>query len=189
MDLNQAKEIFERYRPYFESLNACIYSGSKREDILMLHWWITLSETGDINRLIVPDSRRLPRFLAVFKQPTTLIYSLGPTGEIDNAFWATPVDGDAKRQAAHCGMWTDPRVRGKRRQYNFGGFIYTFIFEFYEALLGTTWQQDLLAIHQKLGYNIVGCIPGLYDEDFVYIVHLTREAFQQSRFVRVGNRR
>ena len=189
MDITDANVIFERYKPHFESLNALIYSQSPIEDLLMLRWWIHLNETGDINRLILPDSRRLSPFLNVFKLPTALIYSRNPAGEIDNAFWASPVDGISKHKAAYCGLWCRPDTRGKRRQFDFVAFVYSFAFEFYTALLGMTWQPDLLDLHQKLGYNVVGCIPNLYDEDFLYVVHLTREAFQSSRFMQVSQRR
>jgi len=181
MNINDANTIFERYKPQFDALNALIYSQSPAEDLIMLRWWIHLTETGDMQRLITPKSRRLPAFLSVFKFPTALIYSLDAMGEIDNAFWATPEDD----HIAYCGLWCREDVRGKRRQFDFTSFVYTFAFEFYSALLGTTWQADLLDIHQKLGYNVIGCIPKLYDEDFVYIVHLTREAFQASHLAKV----
>lgn len=189
MEATKAHEIFERYAPLFETLNARIYSQALAEDLLLLHWWIHLNEIGDINRLILPETRRLPAFLNIFKPPTAMVYSLDPAGEIDNAFWATPVDGISKHRSAYCGVWCRSDTRGRRRQYDFTVFAYTFAFEFYDSLLGMTWQPDLLDIHQKLGYNIVGCIPHLYDEDFLYIVHLTRENFNASRFMQVGGRR
>lgn len=189
MDITDANVIFERYKPHFDSLNALIYSQSPAEDLLMLRWWIHLNETGDINRLMLPDARRLSPFLNVFKWPLALIYSLDKHNEIDNAFWAAPNDGMSKHKAAYCGIWCRADRRGKRHQFDFTAFVYTFAFEFYEVLLGMTWQPDLLDIHQKLGYSIVGCVPKLYDEDFLYIVHLTRENFNASRFMQVSKRR
>lgn len=188
MDIINATQIFDRYKATFDALNARIYSSAPAEDLLLLRWWIHLSETGDINSLMIPDARRLSPFLGVFKYPTALIYSVNAANEIDNAFWASPVDSESQHRAAYCGVWCSSENRGKRRQYSFVSFVYTFAFEFYAALLGITWQSDLLALHQKLGYNIVGCIPKLHDQDFVYVVHLTREAFQASRFFQIGRK-
>lgn len=187
--IEDAQKIFERYSPYFDALNARIYTQNQAEDLLMLRWWIKLNETGDLERLILPESRRLSPFLNTYKQPTTMIYSLAPDGEFDNTFWATPVDDTSKHRAAYCGAWSRTDLRGRRRQLHFAAFVYSFAFEFYDTLLGMTWQQDLLDLHQKFGYNIVGCIPNLYDEDFLYIVHLTKANFQASRFMQVANRR
>lgn len=186
MDITKAHEIFEKYKPQFDSLSALIYSQSPSEDLILLRWWMSLCETGDINRLILPESRRLSPFLNIFKFPTALIYSLNIEGEMDNVFWASPVDSISQHRAAYCGMWSRQNSRGKLKQYNFVAFVYAFAFEFYDALLGMTWQPDLLDLHKKLGYNIIGCIPNLYDEDFLYMVHLTQEAFNSSRFMQIG---
>lgn len=188
MDITKAQEIFDRYSDNFKSLNAYIYSQSPAEDLTLLRWWIHLSETGDINDLILPEARRLSPFLRVFRFPTALIYTLDSTDSISNAFWAAPVDGESTHRAAYCGAWSHFNSRGKRHQYNFIHLAYTFAFEFYDALLGMTWQPNLLDLHQKLGYSTVGCIPHLYDEDFLYIVHLTRDAFNNSRFAKIRRR-
>lgn len=188
MDITKAHEIFDKYKPQFDSLGAIICSQSPAEDLLLLRWWIHLAETGDINRLVFPESRRLSPFLNIFKYPTVLIYSLSPAGEMDNAFWTTPVDGESKHRAAYCAFWTHPDIRGSRRQVNFGAFVHTFTFEFYDALLAMVFQPNLLDLYQKVGYSIVGCIPKIYDEDFLYIMHLTREAFDSSRLVQVIRR-
>lgn len=188
MDISQAQEIFEKYKANFDALNAFIYSQNPVEDLIMLRWWMHLSETGDINRLMLPEARRLFTFLSTFKLPMTLVYSLDSANDICSAFWTSPVDGISKHRAAYCGIWTRTDLRGKRFQFDFTLFTHTFAFEFYDALLGTTWQQDLLDLYQKFGYSVVGCIPNLYDETFIYIVHTTREAFQSSRFSQIGRR-
>lgn len=188
MNATKANEIFERYAEQFKTLNARIYTQAQTEDLLMLRWWMHVSETGDITKFMLPEAQRLPAFLNVFKPPTALVYSLSTANEIISAFWATPVDVASTHKAAYCGLWVHPGLRGKRYQYNFTHMAYTFAFEFYSTLLGMTWQPDLLDIHKKLGYNVVGCIPHLYDQDFLYIVHLTREAFDASRFMQVGRR-
>lgn len=184
LDLN---EIVSRYKPAMDALNARLYSWQPPEDTLLLRWWLTLNETGDLTRLFISDAHRLPDFYRVFSYPTALLYSLSEESEIDNAFWLTPADNTSKYRVAYSGMWS--ATRGGRKQLQFAALAYPLAFEFYSAILGMTWQPELLDIHTKLGYTIVGCIPYMHDQPFVYIVHLTKEAYLASRFYSVSQRR
>jgi len=179
------EKIFDKYRPTFEALNARVYSAQESEDTLLLRWWIRLQESGDIDRLITPDAHRLSTFLGIFRMPTTMFYGLDNYNSIDNAAWFTPVDDTSKHRMAYAAVWCRPNIRGKRRQFHFTTLVYSLIFEFYDALLGMTWQSSLLDIHKKLGYNIIGCIPGLYDQPHCYVVHLKREDFFNSRVMKI----
>jgi len=185
--MQNANEIFTRYKDQFDKLGARLYASLEWEDNILLRWWFTLQETGDMEKLITPDSRRLPRFLELFASPTGLLYTLTPENEISCASWFTPVDQSATYQAAYSGLYI--KNRQSRESYYFTHFAYSLAFEFYSAIIGTTWQPDLLDIHTKLGYKIVGCIPNLYDQPFCYIVHLTKEDFEQSYFARIAQRR
>jgi hypothetical protein len=89
---------------------------------------------------------------------------------------------------AYAGLWLSPANRNSRRALSFTAVAYSLAFEFYDAILGMTWQADLLEEHTKLGYDVIGCIPKMNDEPYVYIVHLTREAFYQSRLYSVARR-
>ena len=182
-------EIVERYRGAFTQLNAFLYVNNRNEDRLLLDWWITLQETNDIERLLTPDTYRLPAFYNLFAPPTVLIYSLSPQGNIDNAIWITPVDNTSKHRAGYLGLWCAPNIRGTRRQYNFARTAYSFAFEFIDAIIGLTWQPAILDTHTKMGYKIVGTLPNLYDKPIVFMVHLTKADFFSSRFYLVGERR
>jgi len=184
-----ANTLFEKYRPQFERLNARIYTAQTYEDTLLLRWWITLHETGDIHRLILPDSHRLSAFMNIFKHPTAMLYSLAPDNTIDNAAWFAPIDEVSKHRAAYGAMWCAPPCRGTHKQMDFGAFAYSLAFEVHDAILGMTWQPELIDIHLKLGYNVVGVIPHLHDKENVFIVHLTRERFMSSRFMQIAQRR
>ena len=186
IDIN---ETFAKYKPTFDALNAHVYSGHESEDTLLLRWWIRLQESGDIHNLIAPDAHRLSSFLGLFRLPTTLFYSLDNENSIDNVSWFMPVDNAASHHMAYASLWSRQTKRGTRRQFHFTVLTYSLIFEFYDALLGMTWQPKLLDLHKKSGYNIVGCIPGMFDQKQCYIVHLTRESFFNSRAMQVMNRR
>lgn len=173
--------IFSRYKPYLDANRMTIYAAQPYEDLLLLKWWMQLQETGEMERLIVPDSRSLKRFFNIFAAPTVLIYSTTQENEMAQCAWFTPADQNSKHHVAYSGLWCSPSARGTFAQLNFAALTYMLAFEFYHAIVGTTWQPELLDEHKKLGYNIVGCIPNLYDQPLCYIVHLTREDFFTSR--------
>jgi hypothetical protein len=183
------KAIVERYKDDLLRLNARVYNHTEEEDMLLLKWWMALKETGDIERLITKTSQRLVEFLALFNQPTALLYGLSEKGEIELAYWLTPLQNNVEHPMAHCAYWTSPSIRtGTKKHINFTRLAYLLAFEFFESLLGTTWQPELLEIHEKLGYVVVSCVPWLNDHEFSYIVYLTRDAFMQSRLMQVAER-
>lgn len=173
-------EIIERYKPVFDQHNLHIYCGKPDEDLMILRWWMKLHESGDMERLIIPDSHNLKGFFGVFAQPTALIYQV-LKGEITHAGWYKPVEGTAKTRNAYAGLWCSDTIRGTRTQGHALVTTYTLAFEFYDAILGLTWQKDLLEEHEKMGYTVVGCIPNMYDKPYCYQVHLTRDNFFKSR--------
>ena len=183
------KAIFEKYQAQFEALNARLYGSQPPEDTAILRWWIALNESGDLTQLITPTSHRLPEFYKLFTPPTALIYALDPLNNIDNAAWFTPVDNDTKHQAAYSGVYCALDARGTRRQLDFTSLAYSLAFEVYDAIIGTTWQANLLDEHTKLGYTVIGCIPEIHDQPFVYVVHLNRKAWFDSRAYQVSQRR
>jgi len=184
----KANEILSKYSDIFKQLNTHIYNHTEQEEILLLKWWMHLNESGDMLRLIKPSSRSVESFYSIFKYPTTLLYSLDQSGEIDNAGWIEPTEEKATIKTAQGGFWSRSDSRHKRRCFSFSNLYYNLTFEFFDAIVGITWQQDLLALHTKVGYNIVGCIPNYYDQPQCYIVHLTKEDFKQSKFSKIGDK-
>ena len=188
MDYPNAEQILAKYKDQFNDLNAFIYHHDQKEEMLLLKWWMHLNELGDIERLIKPDARSIHAFYNLFKYPTTLIYTLDEHGEISNAGWIESADEKSTVRTAQNGIWTRSDIRGSRKQFNFITLYYNLTFEFFDAILGLTWQPDLLDLHTKLGYNIVGVIPNFYNQPNCYIVHLTRENYQNSRFNQIRSK-
>lgn len=180
-------EIIARYQEPFDKLNAHIYNHTANEDARLVAWWMHLQESGDIERVIAPDSQRLPDFFTLFKHPTALLYAIS-NKTLDFAAWFVPFSSTMQYRTAIGSLWTHANIRGKRRAYQLTYLVYSLAFEFYSAIFGMTWQPALLDIHQKLGYNVVGCVPRLYDKEHVYFVHLTRENFYNSRFAKIGGK-
>ena len=186
MNLDNADILstFERYRPNFEALRLCVYGSTAAEDMLLLRWWLALNESGDIEKLITPEHRRLASFLQIFQPPTVTFYSLSPSGEIDFLAWFRDPSGES----IFCGIWLAPSIRGSRRSISLVQNVYSLVFEFYSSILGATWQPDLLQLHQKIGYAVVGNFKNFMGQDLVYLVQLTREDWRNSRLMQMGRK-
>ena len=178
-------EILGKYEAYFKKLDLHLYAGTFEEDVLFLKFWISLVETNDIDKLVTPESKRLSQFLATFQRPTITFYSLDIYGRIESLFWFTD---PSPPKTIFCGVWFSPNLRGSKRQIKLAKTIYDLAFEFYDDILGATWQPVILALHTKLGYNIVGNLPNYMGQKIVYLVHLNRESFRASRFYKIGER-
>lgn len=186
MDL---EAIYNKYKPSFEYYNIKVYGSKPHEDIRLTKWWMDLSSSGDINDLITPESHSLRSFLDVYRPPTILFYRLNSFNEIDSVFWIVPIAGCITSPKAYVGLWCSPGIRGTSLHLNFVALVYSISFEFYHALMGFTWQKELLEEHEKLGYTMCGVIPNMYDKEYVYIVHLKKEDFFNSRLYNLYRRK
>ena len=186
-DVNVAG-IVEKYKVQMNALSAMIYSRLPKEDLMLLRFWMLLHETSEVHDLILPDSYALAPFIQLFQPPVAVIYAVDAQGELDNVAWFAAVDPMAKHQVAHGATYTRANVRGTKRHLHFTYLAYSLAFEFYDAILGTTWQPDLLKIHSKIGYNVVGCVPNMHDKAQLYYVHLTKDAFINSRLYKVATK-
>lgn len=178
------QEIYDKYQTRFTTLNMRIYSHTFEEDLLLFRWWIKLNETGDIKKLLPISSHRLGAFLSLFESPTILFYALDRNGEIEYVSWFK----DPAGSSIFAGFWANQGLRGTRR---FIELIFTsgpVIFEFYDSILGLTWQIDLLRLHMKIGYKVVGNLENFLDQPSVWMVRVTKEDFYNSRIASVYNR-
>jgi hypothetical protein len=184
IQLDQLEAVYSRYKQNFERLNLHVYTFSKAEDILLIRLWMHLDETGDMEKLIVPDSRNLPQFLNIFQSPAVTFYSLSPSGEIDFICWFREPSG----KSIFSGVWANSVLRGSRRLIFLGQNVYSLVFEFYETILGATWQLDLLQLHLKIGYAVVGNFEKFMDQPVVWLVQLKKEEFFKSRMMQIGRK-
>ena len=85
-------------------------------------------------------------------------------------------------------FWVRENQRNTRMGYNATNLIYEFATRSFPVVIGVTKHEDLLRIHRKTGYNIVGRIPHMLDGEAVWILYLTREQFLDSQFYKIGER-
>lgn len=179
-------EMIQKYEDYFKKFDLHLYAGTFEEDILFLKLWMFLVESEDIKCLIPPENRRLCRFLQIFQRPTITFYSLDIHGRVESLYWFK--DPSSGGKTTFCGIWFNSGLRGSKRQIKLTKIIYDLAFEFYDNLLGATWQPEILALLTKLGYNIVGNLPSFMGQEIVYLAHLDRKSYQESKFYKIGNR-
>lgn len=179
------KQLPEHLQQQAARLGLQLYTPSAGLDFLFTHLWMDLTETGDLEKIIIPDSRNLAAFLNVFQSPTITTFAVNAQKRIEFLFWARPASAAENEQTMICGTWSAKTLRGKPRQALLTGTIYEFLFANYGYCFGVTWQQDLLKIHAKLGYSVAGFCPSIYGLDNVYLVLLQKDDFYNSRFYAV----
>lgn len=175
-----------KYRERIESLAVHLYIPSQQADLLLFRWYLTLHETGDLERTILPTGHSLFEFLKIFQKPTYLLYTMDAASEIDNAIWLTC--GSHIENVANVGMWAASNCRGKRKQAQFGCLCYEIAFELWPAVLSITWQPNVLAQMNKIGYDTISVIPAWYRKDYIYLARMTKERFMESKLYQLCRR-
>lgn len=164
-----------------KKLGLKFYTGTIQDDLYLMKWWMHLYESKkDINKLFRKDSQSLHKFLQLFQQPNVLIYVL-KNNEITLAAWYSPFE--LSNDCTYLSAWTHEKYRGTRFQGECMHAIYEIAFSVRSVIIGITKQPDLLPIHRKIGYNILGRIPRAFDGEDGYIMTLTKKAFENGHLV------
>jgi hypothetical protein len=153
-----------------------VYKGTVQEDISIFEWWREIAGTtdGDLYKMLPRSSWPLSCFYQLFRPPKTLLYA-----EDDKGIWFA-VWLERMESAGIFSMWVAKRWRGTLKQYRITKLAYEGSFEMFPVLLGMTKQPDLLDEHKKVGYEVLGKVPGLFGgQEDAWIVMLTREAFER----------
>lgn len=167
----------EKLAAQIKELNFSLYKGTYAEDFLILRWWVKISESGDLVKMLPRASQPLFAFGKLFHYPTKLFYSLYE-GEIWFAVWMSMMG-----YAVIFNMWCDKRFRGTRKQAQYTRVAYDAAFEVSNVVLGFTKRYELLRVHQHIGYKVLGRIPKMFDGiDDVWMVMLTKENYLNGEF-------
>jgi hypothetical protein len=146
------------------------YDKTEIQDILMMHWFALLGNTHELEKLFLPEYWSLSKFFAhivtldiVFKADEDGIW-----------FWASyaPILAGAQFD-----MWIRPDRRYSKACVEAMGEALERGFMHWPVLIGMTTQENLLDAHKRMGYNIVGKIPGLWEGKDTWIMHITKETF------------
>jgi len=176
----------EHYIEEAKKLGLQFYQPCEEQDVLLLKWWMYLRETGDLTKLFSDYHRTLSNFYNFLTPPCRLAFKLDADNQIIFAVWFVPVSDSAT--STFMGYWAHENFRSTQEHVRVSNIIYTLAFKIWKVIVGVTKHENLLRIHRKLGYNIVGTIPHFLDDQDVWIVYLTEENFKQSLVYKVGEK-
>ena len=164
-----------KYLEEVKELGIKAYAGRPEEDNMILDWWSHLVTTTELDEIFSKSCYSLSKFYKLFQRPSWLFY-LADKGSIKLAIWAEPTFS-----TAFVGMWVAPDSRHSKNVFRSIQLIYHILFTFFHCVMGVTKQEKLLTTHVKLGYNVVGKVDGLMDEQPAWIVSLSKKSFENSR--------
>lgn len=150
-----------------------LYKGSWNEDVLIAKIWWTLVEDKELSQVVEPSAQTLLGFLLSCRNPNCVLYEADNLG-IWGVLWARP-----SFSGASIGFWLRKDYRKSRSAYKFFCSAIDLCFTQWPVLLGVTCQPRLLRLHKRLGYTLLGCIPGLWNGLDTWLLYLTRENFNE----------
>lgn len=172
----------ERYRSEIARLCISFYQPSAEHDLLLVNWWATLNETGDIAEIFHPQNRALSTFISIFSPPTLLFYSTDERGQINFAQWFSQCD--MAESAAFVSIWASHTIRATRDLFHRELICHLAAFALKKHHFAVTRLKNV-ALFTKTGYTPVGTMPGFYSTEPGNLLHMTLLDFQQSRIYRL----
>ena len=164
-----------KYAEEARELGIRSYTGTPVEDLMLSLWWSEMRESGELSDIFSVSCQSLGNFYSLFKPPNCLFYKVDSKGP-QLMLWASPM-----LSAIAVGIWLAPRSRLDPEVYRAVQIIYYVLFTTYPVNLGITKRKKLLTTFESLGYNVVGEIPGLIDGEPTWLVHLSKESFENSK--------
>lgn len=152
-----------------------LYTNTPADSIRLLRWWMELTETGDISKILFPSCQTLASFINLFQSgKCSLAYVLDPNDTIKFAVWGEQIC----QGVVFLSLWCKPSFRRTKAGVQTAIDAYTKVFEIYSLILGLTKQEALLKTHKKWGYEILSKIPKAWGgvED-AWLVMLKKENF------------
>ena len=165
----------EKYTEALKELRVKGYTGTAHEDNLLLQWWSSMVDSGELTEIFAKSCLALGNFYKLFQRPNWLFYREDKEG-LQLAIWAEPMFS-----TACVGLWVAPRSRKSKEVFRAIQLIYYALFTIFNGVIGVTKRENLLTEHVKLGYTVVGKVSSLIDDEPAWIVHLSREAFNSGR--------
>lgn len=142
--------------------------------LLLAGVWGHLLANGELKQTVAENARSLPGFFRMLEPPTVALFVTDEQGAWVLA-WCEPCFN-----GAFFSLWVRPDKRSKDALPT--------VYELYEmalgrwpVLMGVTKQARLLSSHEKMGYKLLGQIPGLFDGEDAFLLVLTKEDFDGRR--------
>lgn len=158
--------------PIEESNDLIVYEPSPLHDSLMLGWWARLLSDGELDKIFTNGMMAVTNFCAAIQLPRHVLFKQREGIGVWYTALITPTfDG------AFFDMWCAKDLRATRACLEALEQALTWALDRWPVLIGLTVQEKLLDAHRRLGYTVVGSIPGLWNGRDTFVMHLTKEAF------------
>jgi hypothetical protein len=163
------------------------YTGSIDDDRLLAGWFGRLHLSGDWSKCFIQPPGGIGWFYAYFQREVELWYVTDePRSEITLAGWFEPMN----QGTAFFSLWVHQAYRGKRRSVQAFVELLDYGLTHKHIILGITKQENLLDAHRKMGYTIVGKIPGLWGHgQDAWLVSITRPQLEKGLYYAISQRR
>lgn len=153
-----------------------IYQGNPEDSMILLHWYLELVNSGEIDKVLFPSTHSLGMFMHYFNNFSTirLIYVLDDNNKIKFAAWGNAISSGI----IFFSIWLKPSLRSAKEGAQIVLDVYNEVFKLFHIVQGITKQERLLKVHKKLGYKAVCKIPLGWDgvED-AWLVQMTKDDF------------
>jgi len=149
------------------------YDASAEHDALLARWWVKLTTDGDLERLFCPSHHTLAPIMRMMQRPNAMLFA-ADSGGIWWAMWFEPLMG-----SVCAGVWVARERRGCRQAVRLALDAHERVLQKSPTVMGVTCQERLLRLYERMGYTVLGRVPGLWDgaEMDAWLVMLTRPAF------------
>lgn len=156
------------------------YTGTVEEDLLLAGWYANLHMNGDWDKCFLHPRTGIGWFYTYFHKDVQLWYVVEQQTLI-LAGWFEPLNSGG----AFFSLWVHPEHRRRRRMLQAYGELLDYALDRTHILLGVTKQEQLLDGHRKMGYTVVGPIPGLWGKgQDAWLVSLTRAQLEGGSYGR-----
>lgn len=145
-----------------------VYRQSTEEDLLIIQWWARLQQSDEMNKMFA-NPHTPYSILKALQPPNVCLYELDGDG-IWFMSWFEPTF-----TGAFFSVWIRPDRRKGLESYECFLKAADAGFSQFTTLMGVTKQEDLLPLHEKLGYTILCKVPELFGGLDAWVVLLDKE--------------
>lgn len=151
------------------------YLPGETGDATLLHWYLHLVQTGDLQRIVGPSLYPLSAFIGHFTDPRATVQYLFDDDGWWIVSWTFPLGSGAS-----WGLWVRGDKRGSGTRAGLGFIMESLASALarYPVLVNMAKEQAIVAKTQRLGYTYLGAVPYLYDGDTAHLLYMTREMFE-----------
>ena len=151
------------------------YIPGREHDMLLTSWWARMDADGELETTLAESCRILSGFIASFQRPRVLFFDADENG-ICMAIWFEPL-----MSGAFAGLWVAQHKRHSPSTLKNFRAIFDIALRHFSVIIGVTKKENLISQHERLGYELLGRIPSLFDGEDAWILTLTREGFNEHR--------